>query len=385
MDDYITFGSPLIEDDEIKEVVDSMRSGWIGTGPKVEKFENLVKDYLGVKYTVALNSCTAGLHLSLLVHGVTIGDEVITTPLTFCSTVNTIMHCGAIPVFVDIDRQTDNILEGKIEEVITEKTKAIIPVHIAGRPCEMDTITAVAKKHDLIVIEDAAHAIGAEYKGIKIGNISDITCFSFYTTKNIVTGEGGMIATNSKDLADKIKVYALHGMSKDAWKRYSDDGYKHYEIVFPGYKYNMMDLQAAIGMHQIGRIEKYGRRRKEIWDYYDKELADLPVTLPAPIGAGIKHARHLYQILVDKDKTSISRDEFMDSMHKQGIGVGVHFNPVHLHRYYKERFGYKKGDYPNAEYVGERTVSIPLSAKLTDAEIERIVETIRKIFSRSMK
>lgn len=379
MKDYIVFGAPAIGDEEIAEVVDSMKTAWLGTGPKVEKFENIVKDYLGVKYAVALNSCTAGLHLSLLVNDIKEGDEVITTPLTFCSTVNSIMHSGAKPVFVDIDPQTDNILENNIESAITAKTKAIIPVHMAGRPCRMDVILKVAKKHSLIVIEDVAHAIGAEFKGDKIGGLSDISCFSFYVTKNIVTGEGGMITTNNKELADKIKVYALHGMSHDAWSRYSDKGYKHYEVVYPGYKYNMMDLQAAIGMHQMAKIEKFDARRKEIWDYYNRELSGLPLVLPASIEPDIKHARHLYRILVDKKKIGMDRDNFLCALHERKIGTGVHFKPVHLHKFYREKFGFKEGDFPNAEYVGERTVSLPLSAKLNDTDVERVVSAIKEV------
>jgi dTDP-4-amino-4,6-dideoxygalactose transaminase len=376
--DYIVFGSPMIGEEEISEVVDSMRSGWLGTGPKVAKFESLVKKYTGADYSVALNSCTACLHLSLLASGIGEGDEVITTPLTFCATVNAIVHSGAKPVLVDIDVNTLNIDEKKIEEVITSRTKAIIPVHMAGRPCNMDVILEIAKKHNLVVIEDAAHAIGAEYKGRRIGSISDITCFSFYVTKNIVTGEGGMITTNNKDIADKIKVYGLHGMSKDAWSRYSDDGYKHYEVIYPGYKYNMMDLQAAIGMHQVKRIDAYNKKRSEIWDYYNKNLNNLNLTLPFEIDKKeIKHAKHLYTVLVDKDKTGITRDQLMNKLHIDGIGTGVHFFPVHLHKYYRERYGWKRGDFPNAEYVGDRILSIPLSAKLTINDAEKICRSIK--------
>lgn len=370
----------MIENDEIDEVVATLKSGWLGTGPRVAKFENLVREYVGAKYAAALNSCTAGLHLSLLVCGIGQGDEVITTPLTFCATANSIVHSGAEPVFVDINRETMNIDENQIEKAITKKTKAIMPVHMAGRPCEMDKILNIAKKYGLFVIEDAAHALGAEYKGIKIGNLkSDLTCFSFYVTKNIVTGEGGMITTGNRNFADKIKTLALHGMSRDAWKRYSDDGYKHYEVVCPGYKYNMMDIQAAIGLHQIQRIDKYDKKRQKIWNLYNKNFGNLPIIVPAPSAPYIKHAKHLYTILIDKEKTGMSRDEFMKELHLRGIGSGVHFLPIHLHHYYRERWGYKKGLFPNAEYVGERTVSLPFGAKLTENDVCKVIKAVKEI------
>ena len=272
-----------------------------------------------------------------------------------------------------------NIDENRIEQAITKKTKAIMPVHMAGRPCEMDKILNIAKRHNLFIIEDAAHALGAEYKKNKIGNIGDLTCFSFYATKNITTGEGGMITTNNKGFADKIKIYATHGLSKDAWKRYSDEGYKHYEVFYPGYKYNMMDIQAAIGMHQIKRIKEYDKKRQKIWDFYNENLSNLPITLPSQPSPAIKHAKHLYTILINKHRTGITRDKFMQELHLRGIGSGVHFRPVHLHKYFKKRWGYKNGDYPNAEYIGERTVSLPLSAKVTESEAQKIVKTIKKI------
>lgn len=380
---YIIFGSPQIEEDEIAEVVDTLRSGWLGTGPKAKRFEQSISQYIKTKYALAVNSCTAGLHLSLLACGVGPGDEVITTPLTFASTVNSIIHAGATPVFVDVNKETMNLDEEQIEQAITDKTRVIIPVHLAGRPCEMDKISSIAKKNNLFIIEDAAHALGAEYKGVKVGNLGDLACFSFYVTKNITTGEGGMVTTNNKELADKIKVNALHGLSKDAWGRYSDDGYKHYQVVTPGYKYNMTDIQAALGIHQIKKLDKYDKRRQQIWNHYDKNFSDLPLTLPSQVDPGTKHARHLYSILIDKDLAGISRDEFMDELHKRGIGSGVHFRPVHLHQYYREKFGYNKGDYPNAEYIGERTVSLPLSAKLTDEEVQRIIEAVREIILRN--
>lgn len=380
---YISFSLPMIEEPEIKEVVKTLRSGWLVTGPKVSKFEEMMCSLTGAKYAIALNSCTAAIHLSLVVSGVGKGDEVITTPLTFCATANAIIHSGATPVFVDVNPETMNIDETKIEAAITKKTKAIMPVHLVGRPCNMNKIIKIAKKYKLSLIEDAAHAIGSEYKGRKVGSIGDLTCFSFYATKNITTGEGGMILTNNKDYADKIRILSLHGMSKDAWKRFSDEGYKHYEVVFPGFKYNMMDIQASLGIHQIKRLEKYHKKRKMLWDFYNKELKGLGISLPSYEGDDIKHVMHLYTVLVDEEKSGISRDKFMQELHKKGIGTGVHYNPVHLHKYYRDTYGYKIGDFPNAEYIGGRTVSLPLNAKLTLEEAKRVVLAVKDVLKKN--
>lgn len=377
---FLVFGQPVIEQSEINEVVDSLKSRWLGTGPKTIKFEEMFKKYVGAKYAVSLNSCTAGLHLSLVANNIGPGDEVITTPMTFCATANVIIHVGAKPVFVDVDRGTMNIDADKIEKEITKKTKAIIVVHFAGRPCEMDKIMRIAKKHKLLVIEDAAHAIESIYKGKKVGNIGDITCFSFYVTKNIVTGEGGMITTNSKKMADKIKIYALHGMDKDAWKRYSDKGFKHYQVIYPGYKYNMMDLQAAIGIHQLKRIEKYSKRRQEIWKKYNKAFKNMPVEIPKDPEFGTRHAYHLYTLLIDKKRSGIDRDSFQNLLHQDKIGTGIHFTALHLHDYYRKTFGFKRGDFPNAEFISDRTISIPLSAGLSNKDVNDVIDSIKKIF-----
>jgi dTDP-4-amino-4,6-dideoxygalactose transaminase len=378
-DEFLVFGSPKIEEEEINEVVETLRSGWLGTGPKVAKFEEDFRQYIGVKHAMAVHSCTAGLHLAMLVAGIEPGDEVITTPMTFCATANAIIHAGGRPVFVDIDRKTMNIDPLKIEAAITAKTKAIIPVHFGGRPCEMDEILEMAAKNNLIVIEDAAHAIEAVYKGKKIGNIGDIGCFSFYVTKNLVTGEGGMITTNNLEYAEKTKMYGLHGMSKDAWKRFSDSGYKHYQVVFPGFKYNMMDIQAAMGLHQLPRVEKYLKRREEIWQKYNEAFKALPVITPAEPSADMKHARHLYTLLIDLTKTKISRDEFLTGMTERNIGIGVHYTALHLQEYYQRTYSYKKGDFPEAEYISERTVSLPLSVKLEDADVDDVIEAVKDI------
>lgn len=378
---FLVFGAPQILDDEIDEVVDSLKSGWLGTGPKVAKFEEMFRNYVGADYAMALNSCTAGLHLAMIVTGLKPGDEVITTPMTFCATVNTIIHTGATPVLVDCDRETQLIDPQRIEDAITPRTRAIVPVHLYGRSCDMDAIMDIAARHNLIVIEDAAHAIETIYKGRKVGNIGHLTIFSFYVTKNVVTGEGGMVTTNNPDFADKIKMYGLHGMSRDAWKRFSDDGYKHYQVVFPGFKYNMMDLQAAIGIHQLSRVETSLKRRNQIWQTYNQAFADLPITLPASDEPNTLHARHLYTLMIDEARTGLTRDQFMQRLQSQNIGTGVHYIGVHLHPYYQEQFGYQPEDFPNATWISDRTVSIPLSPNLSDADVEDVIEAVYQVCS----
>lgn len=379
--EFMVFGSPCIEQPEIDEVVASMKSGWLGTGPKVKKFEENFAVYKGCPYAMALNSCTAALHLSMLAIGIKPGDEVIVPAMTFAATANAVIHAGGRPVFVDCQRDTMNIEPADIQRKITRKTKAIIPVHFAGRPCDMDAIMSIARKHRLKVIEDCAHAIETEYHGQKAGMFGDLSCFSFYVTKNIVTGEGGMVLTRNKKYSDAIKVLGLHGMSKDAWKRFSDEGYKHYQIVYAGFKYNMMDLQAAIGIHQLTRIEKYWKRREEIWKRYQEEFDGLPVFLPAPIEADTKHAYHLYSLLIDINRAKLTRDDFLNAMTKAKIGVGVHYIALHLHPYYRKVYGYKRGDLKNAEWISARTVSLPMSAKLTDADVKYVVQTVKTILN----
>ena len=375
---YLVFGAPQFDESTINEVADSLRSGWIGTGPKVARLEQLVCEYTGAGNAVAVNSCTAALHLALLVADVGSGHEVITTPMTFCATANSIIHTGARPVFVDCDRDTQLIDPERIEAAITPRTRAIIPVHMAGRVCDMDAIGTIARRHNLRVIEDAAHAIEGRYKGRKVGTMSDMTCFSFYVTKNVTTGEGGMVTTADSELAGRIKTQALHGMSRDAWKRFSDAGYKHYEVVSPGFKYNMMDLQAAIGLHQFDHIEVWLDRRSEIWQRYSDELEDLPLGLPPADEVGTRHARHLYTLMIDPEKTGITRDEFMRRMHERNIGTGVHYVGVHLHPWYRDNFDLDATDFPNATWISERTVSIPLSPHLGDDDVDDVISAVRQ-------
>ena len=375
---FLVFGAPAIEEAEIEEVISSMKTGWLGTGPKVAQFENDFKVYVGSKHAVAVNSCTAALHLSMLAAGIRPGDEVITTPLTFCATVNSIIHAGATPVLADIDPVTMNIDPEQVAAQITPRTRAIIPVHFAGRPCEMNIFCDLAKESNLTIIEDCAHAIETEYKGRKVGTFGDFGSFSFYVTKNIMTGEGGMILTNSEEYAARLKVFALHGMSKDAWKRFGDEGYKHYQVVECGFKYNMMDLQGAIGIHQLRRIEPYWLRRQAIWKRYNEAFAELPIDLPAPSEPDTRHAYHLYTILIDETRTGISRDSFLNAMTAENIGVGVHYLSIPEHPYYQKTFGWRAEDYPNAMRIGRQTVSLPISAKLTDIDIEDVILAVKK-------
>lgn len=376
---YLVFGSPLISDDEIAEVVSVLKSGWIGTGPKVHQFEEDFKNYIGAKHAVAVSSCTAGLHLSVIALGIQPGDEVIVPTMTFAATANAVIHAGAKPVFVDVDRYKMTIDVDDVRKKITSKTKAIIPVHFAGRACEVARLQQIADEHNLKIIHDTAHAIETEYNGQKVGSLNDMASYSFYVTKNVVTSEGGMVTTNDDAIAAKLKIYALHGMSKDAWKRFSDDGYKHYQVLFPGFKYNMTDIQAALGIMQLKKVETYAKRRKQIWDFYKESLKPLPLFLPPEPDENTRHAYHLFTVMLDVEKTKISRDQLLNKLHALNIGSGVHYIALHLHPYYKNEFGYEAGDFPNAEFISERTLSIPFSAKLSDDDVADVVKALKII------
>jgi dTDP-4-amino-4,6-dideoxygalactose transaminase len=376
-DNFLVFGSPRIEQAEIDEVVASMKSGWLGTGPKVAKFEKDFSAYLDNGYAAACNSCTAALHLSLVALGLKPGDEVITTPMTFCASINAIIHAGCTPVLADIDPVTQNIDPESVRAKITDRTKAILPVHFAGRACDMDALMAIANEHDLKVVEDCAHAIETTYKDKHAGTFGNFGCFSFYVTKNVCTGEGGMVMARTQKDIQHVKVLGLHGMSADAWKRFSDEGYKHYQVVSAGFKYNMMDIQAAIGIHQLARVEKYFVRRCEIWNMYQEAFKDLPIGLPAPEEPDTRHARHLYTIMIDEARTGIARDDFLVRITKENIGVGVHYLSIPEQPYYRERFGWTLEDTPNAVTLGRQTVSLPLSAKLTDADVADVIQAVK--------
>ncbi|GLQ48010.1 spore coat polysaccharide biosynthesis protein SpsC [Dyella lipolytica] len=378
---FLVFGAPQIDEAEIAEVVACLRSGWLGTGPRVAQLERDFAIFRGVQHerAAAVNSCTAALHVSMLAAGIEPGSEVITTPLTFCATVNAILHAGLVPVLADVDPVTQNIDPDAIEAAITPRTRAILPVHFAGRPCAMDRIMAVARKYGLVVIEDCAHAVESEYRGQPLGTFGDFGCFSFYVTKNITTGEGGMILGRSEEQVARARVLALHGMSKDAWHRFGDKGYKHYQVVECGFKYNMMDVQAAIGLHQLARVEESWRHRDEIWRRYDQAFAQLPIRLPAPADSETRHGRHLYTVMLDAQRCGIARDDFLEAMNVARIGTGVHYLSIPEHPYYQRRFGWRPEQWPNAMKLGRETVSLPLSPALSDADVERVVDAVRSI------
>ena len=375
---FLTFGRPDIREAEIEEVVATLRSGWLGTGPKTKQFETEFAEYVGARHAIALNSCTAGLHLSLLALGIGPGDEVITSALTFAASVNVILHVGATPVLVDVDPETQNIDPALVDASVTPRTRALLPVHIAGRPCDMPALVKIADEHGLDIVEDAAHATEASIDGRKIGSISRLTAFSFYVTKNLVTGEGGMVTTDDDDLAEDLRIRSLHGMSRDAWKRYSSSGFQHYDIVLPGWKYNMTDMQAALGIHQLRRLGENLARRDSIWATYLAELADIPgVGLPGPFDQGV-HARHLFTISVDPDASGITRDQLIPELTERKIGTGVHFRAIHAHSYFAKTLGYRWGSLPHAELIGERTLSLPLSSALTDDDVADVVAAVRQ-------
>ncbi|HET8631484.1 MAG TPA: DegT/DnrJ/EryC1/StrS aminotransferase family protein [Thermomicrobiales bacterium] len=378
-EDFLVFGKPQIGEEEIAEVVATLRSGWIGMGPRTLEFERAFAEYVGAKHAIAVNSCTAALHLALIAAGVGPGDEVITTPMTFAATANVIVHTGATPVFADVDRRTQNIDPARVAERITPRTKAILPVHMLGRPAEMDPLLALAAAHDLAVIEDAAHAAEAIYRGRRVGTLGHFTAFSFYATKNITTGEGGMLVTGDDAAAERLRVLRLHGISKDAWKRYSAEGFSPYETIEPGFKYNMLDLTAALGLHQLRRVEENLTIRERYVALYNEAFAELPgVIVPAlePLGPGDRHAQHLYPLLLDLDRLALDRAGFIDALQERRIGTGIHFTAVHLHQYYRERFGYRRGDFPEAEYISDRTVSLPLSPAMTERDVEDVIAAV---------
>lgn len=385
--EFLPFAKPLVSEEAIADVADSIRKGWLAMGPKTVDFEKKFADYVKADYGISVNSATAGLHLAVMAL-VKPGDEVITTPMTFASTLNAIVFAGAKPVLVDIDPKTFNIDVNKIEAAITPKTKAIIPVHFAGRPCPMDEIQAIAAKYNLGIIEDAAHALGAEYKGKKIGagcGAKHIAVFSFHPTKNITTGEGGMITTNDEAAAEQMSMQRQNGMSKGAWNRYQANGKAHYDIFMPGLKYQMMDIQAAIGRDQLTKLEGFNDRRREIVAMYKERLADVNgLILPPDIEEGNVHSWHIYTVLIDIDKLGFSRDDFMAKMSQRNIGTAYHYQAMHLFTCYGEMTGLKAGDLPVAEYVSERIVSLPLFPAMTDEDVNDVVEAIVEICGRKV-
>ena len=381
----VSFAPPDIGDAEMRAVVDVMQSGWLTTGPKVKEFEAAVAAYTGAQHAIAVNSGTAALHLSLLAAGIEPGREVVTTPYTFCATVNAIIHAGGTPVLADIDLATLNLDPAAADAAVTPRTAAILPVHFAGRPAPLARLGGIAARHGLTIVDDAAHAFGAAAGSRRIGAAADLTAFSFHAVKNITTGEGGMVTTDRADWAERIRTLALHGMSRDAWARYAGRGAAQYEVVAAGFKYNMMDLQAAIGLQQLARVDAMQAHRRRLWQRYDAGLAELPLTRPAPVsrhdvGEPVPtHAHHLYTVLVDHALCGWTRDDLAAALRERGIATSVHFKAVHLHRYYAERFGYRRGMFPNAEFVSDRTLSLPLSAGTDEADVDRVITVLREL------
>ncbi|MEM8712995.1 MAG: DegT/DnrJ/EryC1/StrS family aminotransferase, partial [Planctomycetota bacterium] len=368
---------------EIDEVNECLRSGWLGTGPRVAAFERAFAEYKRTQHAVAVGSCTAALHLSIVAADLEPGDEVITTAMTFCATVNAIVNAGGVPVLCDVEPDTMNIDPEAVEAAITPRTRAILVVHFAGRSCAMDRILAIAEKHDLQVIEDCAHAIETTFRGRPAGTMGDFGCFSFYATKNITTGEGGMVIAAAEDLAARIKRLALHGMTADAWKRFGDEGFRHYFVDDRGFKCNMMDLQAAIGIHQLARVEEHWRWRDALWQAYSEALAELPVQGPAGRSTeeelapgGSRHGLHLYTVLVE------DRDAVLDAMTKDGIGLGVHYLAIPEHPFYRRAFGWEPDAFPVATSIGRRTLSLPLSPGLTESDQARVIASLGRALAR---
>ena len=375
---FLIFGSPLIGEDEIAEVVDSLRSGWVGTGPKVQRFEAAVSEYVGAPYCRCVSSCTAALILALQVLNIGPGDEVLVPAMTFVASANAVEHAGATPVLVDSLPGSGLIDLDAAEAAIGPRTRAIMPVHLAGRPVDLDRLAAIRERHGIAVVEDAAHALGAEWRGTRIGASGNLAAFSFYVTKNITTIEGGALLTDDGEVAGEVERLALHGLSLGAWQRFSDVGFKHYEVVRPGYKFNMTDVQAAVGIHQLRHLDAWIERRAELWQRYDELLADLPLQTPPAPEPGTRHARHLYQVLV-MPEAGLDRDAVLEGLTARNIGTGVHYRGVHLHPYYRDKYELSPEDFPVATAISDRTLSLPLSPKVTASDQHDVVAALGEL------
>jgi dTDP-4-amino-4,6-dideoxygalactose transaminase len=390
---FLPFALPSIGDAEIAEVVDTLRSGWVTTGPKVKRFEEQFGAYTAASHALAVNSCTAGLHTALTALGVGPDDEVIVPTLTFCATANVVVHLGARPVLVDI-RSDFEIDPAAVEAAITPRTRAIMPVHYAGQACDLDAIFEIASRNNLAVVEDAAHAVGSTYHGLRIGsdyiaasypNLRHATAFSFYANKNMTTGEGGMITTADGRLAGEMRALALHGMSKDAWKRYTNAGSWFYEVVSAGYKNNMTDIAASLGLHQLSRLDGFIKTRQRYARMYDEAFAGLEA-LETPIKhADRNHVYHLYAIRLNLNQLTIDRNEFIDQLRQMNIGASVHFIPVHLHPFYRDRFGYRRGDLLRAEAIYDSLLSLPLYPAMLDQDVTDVIEAVHHIVSNNRR
>jgi dTDP-4-amino-4,6-dideoxygalactose transaminase len=380
---FLPFCKPSIDQETINEVVECLKSGWLATGPRVQKFSEMLKKYLDAPHALPLSSGTAGLHLALLGFNLQPEDEVILPALTFVASANTIVMAGGKPVFIDIDLGSRNIDVNKIEAAITPKTRAIMPVHFAGLSVDLDPIYAIAKKHNLRVLEDAAQAIGTTYKNKRIGGFGDTQIFSFHPNKNMTTGEGGCVTTSDAKLAKDVSIRRFHGIDRDAWNRFSKEGKQHYDVVEVGFKYNMMDIQAALGIHQLPKLDNFINRRTELAKRYLEILADWPEwQLPEKANFENKHAWHLFTPLINPKIANITRDNFIDEMKTCNIGVGFHYDATHLFDYYRRNYGYKPGDFPVAEDVTQLIVSLPLFPDMTDAEQDRVISAMKKVFKK---
>jgi dTDP-4-amino-4,6-dideoxygalactose transaminase len=383
--EFLPFHRPMLGPEEEAEVLDTLRSGWLTTGPRTQRFEAEFARYLGARYARGVTSCTAAMHLALVALGVGPGDEVITSPITFPATANVIVHVGATPVFVDVEPATLNLDVDQLEAQITPRTKAIIPVHFAGHACRMDALAALARRHGLAVVEDCAHAIETTWQGRHAGTWGNAGAFSFYATKSITTGEGGMLVTEDEDLAERIGVLRLHGISRDAWKRYGQEGFRHYETLSAGFKYNMYDLQAALGLAQFPKLEAFWARRRDIVQAYDAALASIPQIRRLEVVGPVRHGHHLYVVLVRTEELSRSRDEILNAIQKENVGLGVHFRAVHLQPFYRERYGFRPGQLPAAEYASERIISLPLYPAMDDRDVQDTIAAVSKVVLNSRR
>lgn len=378
----VPFHKAYITDEEIAEVIDSIKSGWLTMGPKTLRFEEEFSRYIGARFSVAVNSCTAALHLALKAIGLKEGDEVIIPDMTFTATGEVVCYFGARPVIVDVDRDTHNIDLGAVEKAITPRTRAIIPVHYAGQPCDMDGIMGIARKNGLHVIEDAAHSLPAWYKGRKIGTIGDMTCFSFYATKTLSTGEGGMITTENEDWAQRIKVLRLHGISRDAWKRYSDEGSWRYEVIEAGYKYNMTDINAGLGLAQLNKLERMWEMRRLIAGRYTDAFSPTGLVSVPEVRPDRTSAWHLYVIKLNTDAIGITRDQVIEELGRSGVKASVHFIPLHRHPFYRDAFGLAAGLFPNAEDAYRRIISLPIYPGMSEGDVDWVIEAVSGILEK---
>jgi dTDP-4-amino-4,6-dideoxygalactose transaminase len=372
---FLPFSPPSIGQEEIDEVVDTLRSDWITTGPKTRRFEEAFRDAVEAPSALALSSCTAALHTALVVHGIGEGDEVITTPMTFAASVNVIEHVGARPVLADVEPDTLNVDPDRVAAAVTSRTRAILPVHFAGHPAEMDEIRRIAERYGLVIVEDAAHALPARYRGRWIGSSDNPVAFSFYATKNLTTGEGGML-TGTAGMLDEARITSLHGMSRDAWNRYGREGSWRYEVVRPGFKYNMSDIQSALGLAQLRGLAANQRRRREVMAAYSESFArsdafELPVERPE-----VEHAWHLYVLRLRDGALTIDRDRFVEELKTRNIASSVHFIPIHLHPYYRDRYGFAPNAFPVAYGAFTRMLSLPLHPRLSDDDVRDVIAAV---------